>query len=155
MFDLSKLGKGEWFPYQDSSTDKETGKVVFQPPDPKSDERVCFKQPTAEFMRALQHKYRGKKINNPVHNPVAKAMEIVVTYDPQTPEQEAAQSREFWNEVIQDWTIKDENGSVIECTAENKYRLVTMVPAFLRFCNNSIELLSGANAEKLQVSEKN
>lgn len=154
MFDLAKLGVGEWFPYQDSVVNKETGLVEWLPSNPDSDEKVCFKQPDADTFRAIKEKYKGKKVNNPVRNPDTRAMELVVTYE-QTPAQEKGQSMEFWDAAIVDWTIKDQDGKIIPATAENKYKLVTMLPAFLRFCNRCMELLSGAKIEGAKASEKN
>lgn len=154
MFDLAKLGVGEWFPYQDSVINKETGAVEWLPIIPDSDEKVCFKQPDADVFRAIKEKYKGKKVNNPVRNPDTRAMELVVTYE-QTPAQEKGQSMEFWDAAIVDWTIKDQNGDIIPLTPENKYKLVTMMPAFLRFCNHCLELLSGAKIEGAKAAEKN
>lgn len=154
MFDLAKLGVGEWFPYQESVIDKETGRIEWLPSDPDTDEKVCFKQPDADVFRAIKEKYKGKKINNPVRNPETRAMEIVVTYE-QTPAQEKAQSMEFWDHAIVDWTIKDQAGKIIPLTAENKYKLVTQMPVFLRFCNRCLELLSGSKAEDDRAAEKN
>ena len=155
MFDLEKLGVGEWFPYQESVINKETGKIEWLEVDLKNDEKICFKQPDAETMRLMRDKYKGKKVNNPVRNPETRAMEIVVTYE-QTSEQEKAQSMEFWDSAITDWTIKNpKTNKVIECTKENKYKLITMVPAFVRFCNRSLEILSGTKIEKEEVLAKN
>ena len=155
MFDLEKLGVGEWFPYQESVVDKETGKVEWLEVDLANDERICFKQPDAETMRVMRDKSKGKKVNNPVRNPETRAMEIVVTYE-QTSEQEKAQSMEFWDSAITDWTIKNPKTKVvIPCTAENKYKLITMVPAFVRFCNRSLEILSGTKIEQDKKFEGN
>lgn len=154
MFDLEKLGVGEWFPYQDSVVNKETGKVEWLDVDLSADEKICFRQPDAETMRIMRDKYKGKKVNNPVRNPETRAMEIVVTYE-QTSEQERAQSVEFWDKAIVDWTIKGKDKKVIPCTAENKYKLITMVPAFVRFCNRCLEILSGTKIEVEKAAEKN
>lgn len=154
MFNLSKLGVGEYFPYQGSIINKETGKVEWEPINPDSDEKVCFRQPDPDQMRAMRDKYKGKKINNPVKDPETRQMIIIHTYE-QTSEEERAQNVEFWDKAIVDWTIKDETGKVIPLTAENKYTLVTMVPAFLRFCNRSMEILSGAMIENEKAAEKN
>jgi hypothetical protein len=154
MFDLEKLGVGEWFPYQDSVVNKADGSIEWLDVDPSADEKICFKQPDAETMRLMRDKYKGKKVNNPVRNPETRAMEIVVTYD-QTSDQEKAQSMEFWDNAITDWTIKGKDKKVIPCTVENKYKLITMVPAFVRFCNRSLEILSGTSIEKEATQTKN
>jgi hypothetical protein len=155
MFDLEKLGAGEWFPYQDSVIHESTGEVEWLEHDTEEDEQVCLKQPDAELMRLTRDKYKGKKVNNPVLNPKSKAMEIVTTYE-QTSEQEKAQSMAFWDAAIVDWTIKSPTTQEkIPLTAENKYKLVTMVPAFLRFCNRSLEILSGTKLENEKAAEKN
>lgn len=154
MFDLENLGVGEWFPYQDSVVHKSDGRVEWFDHDEEAGEKVCFRQPDAEKMRILRDKYKGKKVNNPVLNPNSKQMEIVTTYE-QTSEQEKAQSMAFWDEAIVDWTIKNKAGEIIPKTAENKYKLITMVPAFLRFCNRSMEILSGTRIEAEKAAEKN
>lgn len=155
MFDIENLGKGEWFPYQDSVVHKEDGRVEWLAVDLETDEKICFKQPDAETMRLMRDKYKGKKVNNPVYNSVTRQMEIVTTYE-QTSEQEKAQSVEFWDKAIVDWTIKNpKTKEVIPCTSENKYKLITMVPAFVRFCNRSLEILSGTQIESEKAAEKN
>ena len=155
MFDLEKLGVGEWFPYQESVVDKETGKVEWLEHDTVADEKICLRQPDAETMRLMRDKYKGKKVNNPVKDHETRQMVIVPTYD-QTSEQEREQSMEFWDAAITDWTIKNPKTKVvIPCTKENKYKLITMVPAFVRFCNRSLEILSGTKVEKEKIAEKN
>lgn len=155
MFNLSKLGIGEWFPYQESSVDFQTGEIVWQSPDPAADEKICIKKPDAKFMRELDQKYRAKKINTPVLNTATRHMEIVETHEPLSVDQEEARTKEFWNAIIQDWTIKDEKGAVIEPTPENKYALITGDTGFLRFCNRCLEMLSGVKIEKEKAAEKN
>jgi len=151
MFDISKLGIGEWFPYQDSKVDKETGEVVWGDPDPT--EKICFRRMDPDRNRELSDQYRGKKINTPVLNTVSKKMELIVSYE-QTPEQEKAERMAFWNEIISDWNITDPSGKPIPCTAENKYLLIKGSMEFLRFANRCLEILSGAMADKA-TSEKN
>lgn len=155
MFNMSKLGTGEWFPYQASSVNIESGELTWLPPDPDLDEKVCFKQPATDFMRALIKKYRGKRVNTPVLNPSNKAMEMITTYEDQTAEDEKNYMLEFWDEVITDWTIKDEHKKIIPATAENKYLLLTSEPAFLRYCNRCVALLSGSKIEREKTAEKN
>lgn len=155
MFDLEKLGVGEWFPYQESIVHKEDGRIEWLDVDLTNDEKICFKQPDAETMRLMRDKYKGKKVNNPVRNPETRAMEIVTTYE-QTSEQEKAQSMDFWDAAITDWTIKNpKTKQVIPCTKENKYKLITMVPAFVRFCNRSLEILSGTKIEQEKAQQGN
>lgn len=155
MFNLSKLGIGEWFPYQGSSVDFQTGEIVWNSPDAAGEEKICVKKPEAKFMRELDQKYRARKINTPVLNPSTRHMEMIETYEPLTADQEESRTREFWNEVIQDWTIKDESGKPIEATPENKYALISGDAGFLRFCNRCLEMLSGVKIEKEQAAEKN
>jgi hypothetical protein len=159
MFDLEKLGVGEWFPYQDSVVHKNPDgtirEVEWLDIDLTVDEKVCFKQPDAETMRLMRDKYKGKKVNTPVYNTITRAMEIVKDYE-QTSEQEKDQSMEFWDNAIVEWTIKNpKTKEVIPCTKENKYKLITMVPAFVRFCNRCLEILSGSAVEKEKADEKN
>ncbi len=154
-FDISKIGKGEWFPFSDSKINLATGVVEWIDPDPESDERVCFKSINPERMREINDKYKGKKINTPVLNTLSKAMEIIVSYE-LTPEQEKGGRVAFWDEVITDWTIKDKpTREIIPCTAENKYLLITGEMRFLRYANRCLQLLSGITQETKEASEKN
>ena len=145
---------GDWFPYQDSIIDSETGVVEWIPIDPESKDRVCFKQPDPDEMRIRQDKYRGKKINIPVLNTLSKTMEIVIKYE-QTPEQEKAERMDFWDDAILHWEIFDPNGELIPCTAENKYKLIKGHTPFLRFCNRYLQMLSGITAEQAENEIKN
>jgi len=154
MFDLSKLGKGEWFPYQDSKVNPQTGEIEWLPIDSKSKDRVCFKQIDPDEMIVRQEKYRGTRINNPVLNTATRQMEIIITYE-QTPEQKKDERMDFWDAVIPEWELYDSQEKLIPCTAENKYKLVKGHAAFLRFCNRSLELLSSIKNENAKAAEKN
>jgi hypothetical protein len=154
MFDLSKLGVGEWFPYQDSTINPETGEITWLPVDPNSKDRICFKSPDPDETRVRQEKFRGKKINNHVLNTLSKAMEIVPTYE-QTPEQEKAERTAFWDEAIPAWEIFDPKGVQIPCTAENKYKLIKGHMPFLRFANRCVQTLQGVKVEAEKKQEKN
>ncbi|HSW62170.1 MAG TPA: hypothetical protein VLH56_02445 [Dissulfurispiraceae bacterium] len=152
-FDISKIGGGEWFPYQDSHVDPESGEVTWLEPD--AEEMACFRQVPPDKFREIQNRHRGKKVNTPVLNSRTKAMEIVTVYE-QTAEQEQAERVEFWDNAISDWTFIDpRTKEAIPCTAENKYLLITRVPAFLRWVNRCMSLLSGVSAEADKAAEKN
>jgi len=157
MFDLDKIGAGEWFPYQDSVID-DKGNIEWLPIECDDDgspaERVCFKQSDPDEHRLVRDKYRGKKTNNPVLNTLTKAMELIPTFD-QTPEQEKAERMEFWDKTIVDWDLKDPKGQPVPCTKENKYKLIKGHMPFLRFCNRSLQILQNAKAEEEKAAEKN
>lgn len=152
MFDIAKLGIGEWFPYQESKVDSETGKVTWG--EPSTTEKICFRRMDPDRNREISEKFKGKRINTPVLNTISKKMELVVTYE-QTPEQEKAERMAFWDEIISDWNITDPNGNPIPVTAENKYLLIKGSMEFLRFANRCLEILSGAMVEKAEAAEKN
>jgi len=153
MFDIDKIGQGEWFPFMDSKIN-ETGDVEWLPVDTSSDERICFKQIGPDRYREIHDKYKGKKLNIPVENKSTRAMEVVPQYE-QTAAQEKAERMEFWDETIVDWNIKTPNGSLISCTAENKYKLINGEPRFVRFANKCLQLLSGAKEAEAKLQEKN
>jgi hypothetical protein len=157
MFDLEKIGKGEWFPYQDSVIN-DKGEIewisVAYCEDGKPAESVCFKQIDPDEHRLVREQYKGKKINTPLLNTLTKAMELNVSYE-QTPEQEKAERMEFWDKTITDWDLKGPEGQPIPCTKENKYKLVKGHMPFLRFCNRSLQILSNAKAEGEKAAEKN
>lgn len=152
MFDISKLGIGEWFPYQESKVDPLTGEVTWG--EPSATEKICFRRMDPDRNREISEKYKGKKINTPVMNPSSKKMELITTYE-QTPEQEKAERMAFWDEIISDWNITDPQGKSIPPTAENKYLLIKGSMEFLRFANRCLEILSGAMVENKEASEKN
>lgn len=154
-FDFSTIGNGEWFVYQDSVVDPETGDVTWLDSDPATDEKVCFRALNPDKFREIKDKYRGKKVNAPVLNTLSKAMEVIATYD-QTPAQEKAERMDFWDNAIVDWTIIDtRTKEIIPCTAENKYLMITGIMAFLRFSNRCLQILSGTAIEAEKAKEKN
>ena len=159
MFDLEKLGVGEWFPYQDSvvhkNPDGTVREIEWLEHDKEADEWVCLRQPDSEKMRLVRDKHKGKKINLFAKDPDTRQMVVASTME-QTSEQEKAQSMAFWDEAIEDWKIKSpKTKELIPLTVENKYKLITMVPAFLRFCNDRLERLSGIKVEQAKAAEKN
>ena len=153
-FNINRINTGEWFLFQDSEVDPETGIITWFPVEQGSDEKVCFKQIDPERMREIKDKYKGKKINTPMLNTLSKTMELVVTYE-QTAEQEKGERMEFWNEAIVDWNITDPAGNKIECSSENKYLLIKGDMRFLRFANRCLQLLSGMKQEDEKKQEKN
>jgi len=152
MFDISKLGIGEWFPYQESKVDPLTGEVTWG--EPSATEKICFRRMDPDRNREISEKFKGKKVNTPVMNPSSKKMELVVTYE-QTPEQEKGERMAFWDEIISDWNIVDPAGKSIPPTAENKYLLIKGSPEFLRFANRCLEILSGNMVTSAENAEKN
>ena len=158
MFDIESLGVGVWFPYQDSVVHKNPDgtikEVEWLDYDEKNAERVCLRQPDPEKMRLARDKYKGKKNNLFVKDPDTRQMVVVPSVE-QTSEQEKEQSMAFWDEAIEDWEIRNSKKELIPCTKENKYKLITMVPAFVRFCNDRLERLAGIKIETQKASEKN
>jgi hypothetical protein len=152
-FDIDKIGTGEWFPFMDSKIN-ENGEVEWLPVDLESDEKICFKQLSPDRYREIHEKYKGKKTNVPVQNVQSRAMEIVPQYE-QTPAQEKAERMEFWDEQIVDWNIKTPSGDAIPCTAENKYKLITGEPRFLRYANKCLQLMISGKDEEVKKQEKN
>lgn len=153
MFDIEKIGTGEWFPFMDSKID-ENGEVEWLPVDTDSDERVCFKQINPDRYREIKEKHKGKKINVPVQNIQSRAMEVVSQYE-QTPAQEKAERMDFWDEHIVDWNIKNPSGTPIPCNAENKYKLITGEPRFVRYANKCLQIMSGVKEAEAKSQEKN
>jgi len=158
MFDLEKLGVGVWFPYQDSvvhkNLDGTVREIEWLACDEKNVERVCLRQPDPEKMRLVREQYKGKKTTFFAKDPDTRQM-VAVPITEQNSEQEKEQSMAFWDEAIESWEIKTPKKELIPCTKENKYKLITMVPAFLRFCNDRLEKLSGIKIEAEKAAEKN
>jgi len=153
MFDIEKIGNGEWFPFMDSNIGDD-GKVEWLPVDINSDEKVCFKQIGPDMYREIHDKYKGKKINIPVQNVSTRGMEVIPQYE-QTAAQEKAERMEFWDATIVDWNIKTPNGNLIPCTAENKYKLIHYEPRFVRYANKCLQLMAGTKEKQEENLEKN
>jgi len=153
-FDIEKIGSGEWFPFMDSKVNIETGEVEWLPVDPESDEKICFMQISLDRWREIRDKHKGKKINVPVQNPTTRGMEVVVQNE-QTLAQEKAERMDVWDTQIVDWNIKTPQGKPIPCTAENKYKLITGAPNFLRYANKCLQLMTGTEEDAKKELEKN
>jgi hypothetical protein len=132
--------EGEWFQFFGSHIDPNTGETVFE--DPVSDARVQIRS-IAPFLE--ERIANRKKTVEHVLNPKTRSMERISYYSELTPEQERAERDDVWDYVIVAFeNFKDrKTGMLIECTRENKLKLMK-VPVFDRFVLRCLQLLTDA-----------
>lgn len=145
------ISEGEWFPFQESIVD-EKGKAIFE--EPKKDAGRVRVRSVAPFMEErLLKRRRYDWVFNP--NPEINDM-VRKAYYEDLPLEEAKKE----NEDMFDFAITglenffDKNGKEIECTRENKIKLMK-VPAFDRFIARCIRLVGSAQAEAKESEQKN
>jgi hypothetical protein len=151
IFDLDEGNTGEWFTFFESEV-KEDGSTVYHKPK-KNAGRVCFRVADADTMDGIYEKTRTRA-KEWVHNPKTRAMERWTGFD-QTPEQEKLERRLLWDYAIVGWDkLMDKTGKEIPVTIDNKMKLMA-IPAFMRFANRCLQLISGAQEERKEELEKN
>lgn len=151
VFDFEKQDEGDWFAFFTSHVDPESGKVVYDLP-----EEGAAKFRIRSLAPFWEERRKGrKKQHQMVLNTASRAMERV-SYFEDLPEDKAAKENEdAWDYAITG--IEDafsSPGKQIECTRENKLRLVKM-PAFARFIGRVFQLLNEAGVKQQESSEKN
>lgn len=150
-FDFDCIGEGEWFPYQDSHFDQESGELIFE--EPSSAARVRIRS----IKTILQERFnKRKKVAEHVYNPNTKAMERISYYKDQSPEEVKKDRDDTWDYAITglEGFKNKKTGEVIECTRENKLKLMTL-PAFDRFVGRCLNILEGAEVKRKEEVEKN
>jgi hypothetical protein len=151
FFDCNEATQGDWFQFFESRVDPSTGEVKYDDPKPDAAE-FCIRS-TQPFWEELIGK--RKKESKMVVNPQTRSMERVSYYPDQTYE-ELLKGRE---DAI-DYAItgiknaKWADGSVIECTRENKLKL-RKIPAFERFLKRAWELLDSSGIKTKEEQGKN
>ncbi len=149
--DLENIDEGEWFPYQDSHFDQETGKWIFD--DPISDAKVRVR-PIQPLLKERFH--NRKKVSEHVLNPTTRSMERLTYYKEHTPDELKKESDDTWDYAItgfEGFTNK-RTGEVIECTRANKLKLMA-TSAFDRFVGNCLKILEGTEKRIQEEAEKN
>ena len=68
---------------------------------------------------------------------------------------EDLRTSKFWDASIVDWYIPVADGSVFECTIENKTKMIEENQNFLLFLNESIEEMTGIENMHKEELEKN
>lgn len=152
VFDFTKEDQGDWFGFFNSHIDQSTGEIIYDQPEAGAAEfRIRSMGPFWDERR----KGRKKQFQF-VLNPNTRAMERVGYY-PDLPAEEAEkENNEAWDYAITGMKNAKwkENGPEMECTMENKLKLIE-IPAFLRFITRCFQILSNAGIKRQEDSEKN
>ena len=148
--DLDSIEEGEWFFYQDSHFDQEIGDWIFDEPQ-KSRARIRRLQPFIQ--KRLQNR---KRMAEHVLNPKTRSMERISYFKEQTPEEVKKETDDAWDYAIAglEGFKNKRTGQVIECTRENKLKLVAN-PAFDRFIARCFRILEGSEERQREEAEKN
>ena len=145
--DLTSSENGEWFFFQDSHLDAESGEWIFDPP--INEARVRVRRLDA-FVR--ERMSTRKRINEYVLNPKTRQMERQSYLADQSMEEIQKDMEDGWDYAITgiEGFRDKKTGAEIECTRENIIALMR-VPAFDRFIGRCFRILSGAQ----EAEEKN
>ena len=149
FFDLEAT-EGDWFPFFGSHIDLVTGDIQYD--EPVADARVRVR-PMAPFIE--ERLSQRKKSVEHVVNPKTRALERISFYPDMSPAEEKKERDDVWDYVITDLeTFKDKAGKIIECTRENKLKLMR-VPVFERFISRVFEILANSGVSESEELEKN
>lgn len=151
VFDQEKE-QGDWFPFFNSHYDLSTGEILYDPPEEGAAE-FCFRSP-AQFWQDRQ-KGRTKQYKM-VLNPSTRQMERVGYFDDLSPDEQQAERDDSWDYCITGikgarWS---EDGPEMECTRENKLKLVKNA-AFLRYANRVLQIILETGVKVKEDAEKN
>ncbi|OPY74911.1 MAG: hypothetical protein A4E65_03688 [Syntrophorhabdus sp. PtaU1.Bin153] len=151
VFDLDKAEQGDWFSFFASRFDQNTGEIIYDPPEDGAAE-FCIRSMNQYWEERRKSRKRESKM---VLNPKSGAMERVVYFADQSPEQEIKEAEDAWDYAITGMrNALGPDGEAIECTRENKLKLVR-IPMFLRFVKRVFQILDGEAAKEKDGQEKN
>ena len=142
-FDIDNLGAGIWFTV---------------PNDANPPERVKIRFPDAGFQKAIDNdtietivEYVPKR---------KKSGKIDRRYPPDRIEfqriikgKEAEREERYLDGIIEDWDIRKPDGTQIECSKENKSKMMAGSVEFNGFVNDAVEFL-GPETEKAETDQK-
>jgi hypothetical protein len=128
IFDLGGNEEGEWFPFQASQIDSNTGEVIWGDPVPNVKVKIRSWKPFFE----AQIEGRKRQVEH-VFNPKSKAMERI-SFIPELSIEEAKKERDnAYDYAITGFeNLKGRDKQLIACTRENKIGLMKN-PVFERF----------------------
>jgi hypothetical protein len=150
MFDIEE-SKGDWFDFFESKIDLNTGNIIYDDPKPGTG-KACFRPSRPLIMERIA---KRKKESEFVLNPKTRSMEKVEYYKSQTAEELQKDQDDITDYVITGLKdFYDSKGNTIECTRENKLKLVK-VPVFDRFMARCMEIQMNASLKQKEKEEKN
>lgn len=148
IIDLEEKG-GEWFSFFKSGL--VDGKVVYEDPEPDAG-RVCVRSLVPFFE---QHQAKRKRKVEHVLNPKTGAMERIPYFDEPSVEEARKERDDAWDYVITGLeNIFDTKGEPVECTRENKLKLMS-IPVFDRFIARCLQLLAESGVKTEEAERKN
>ena len=143
--------QGDWFEFFESRIDQNTGDIIYDDPIPGGGQ-VCIRDSREFWQERLA---KRKKSHTFVLNKATRAMERVEYYEEMTAEDDQREREDSFDYVIVDFkNFYDRNKKVIECTRENKLKLVT-IPMFDRFIARCIVMQQEAKGKHTEALEKN
>ena len=150
VFDLEQQNEGEWFPFFESHID-DKGEIVYDDPKPDSG-RVRIRS----MAPIIEKQIEGRKRNYQFAlNPQSRAMERVGYFEELPLDQAKKDRDDVWDYVITDFEgLFDAKGKEIECTRENKLKLIA-IPMFDRFISKCLRMLSDSGVKVKEEQEKN
>lgn len=129
-FNMAELNPGAWFSFDEQ--DPDAGRICLRILTTDAREQIT-KQTTkkcVEYKRGERYEY--------------------------TEVDDDAYSRLMWDYCIVDWEhLEDEDGKPIECTADNKVKLVKGHPGFAAFLGECLECLTDCAKLAKEKAEKN
>lgn len=149
LFDIDQT-EGERFQFFGSTIDPQTGETIYD--EPAGDAYVTLRPMQPFFEERLA---KRKKSVEHVLNQKTRQMERI-SYYPELSIDDAKKERdEVWDYAITNIeNFKDKYGKVIECTKDNKIKLIK-VPVFERFCSRCLQIMSSAGVVEKEAEEKN
>jgi len=141
--DFQSIDEGEWFPFQDSHFDQKASEWIFD--DPTGDAKVRVRRMQPFLQERLS---KREKVAEHVLNPKTRSMERITYQKELTSEQIRKENDDLWDYVITGLeAFKNKaTGEVLECTRENKLKLITL-PAFDRFVGRCLRILEGSEEQ--------
>ena len=143
--------QGDWFEFFESRIDQKTGEIIYDDPIPGSGQ-VCIRD-TREFWQ--ERLAKRKKKHTFVLNQATRAMERVEYYGEMTAEEDQKEREDAFDYSIVDFKLfYDRNKKPIECTRENKLKLIA-IPVFDRFVARCIIIQQEVKGKQAEEIEKN
>ena len=148
LFDIDQ-SEGERFQFFTSTIDPKTGEIIYD--DPVSDAWVTLRSMQPFFEERLSQK---KQLVEHVHNPVTRQMERQTYYKELTWNESKVERDDAWDySIVALENFKDKDGNIIECTRENKLKMVK-IPVFDRFISRCFQVMSESGIIKAEDEKK-
>lgn len=142
-FDINDLNPGEWFEYPGDTNPPERIKLRF-PDNTKLKE--INKQTVKTEVEHVQPRKKSGKIDG--RRPMQRIEYEVVT-------DEQLRERLLIDYVIVDWEIRTPAGEAIECTTDNKMKMMFGSVEFNNFVNDCLETLKSEAEKESEDREQN